>query len=123
MKILEFLYLFNIDFDSSVVVLVQGLEGTWIRSDQKRLTVFSLKSLRTPRTSRGVKLTTHGIEPDEAADVVIKIHVAIFITVSADDHLEELVIEGEPCRSQDTTVTSTSTRIAHPLTSIQTGTR
>lgn len=42
-----------------------------------------------------VKLTAHGIQPHKAADVVIKIHVTIFITISANDHVEELVIKGE----------------------------
>ncbi|PWS23122.1 hypothetical protein DKP78_14810, partial [Enterococcus faecium] len=44
-----------------------------------------------------LKCTAHGVEPDQAANVVVKVHVAVFITVSADDHLEELLIQGEAC--------------------------
>lgn len=42
-----------------------------------------------------LKLTAHGIQPHKAADVVVKVHVPILITVSANDHLEQLIIEGE----------------------------
>lgn len=58
--------LLTIDFDCPIVILIQGFEGT-----------------------------AHGIQPHKAANVIVKIHVPIFITVSANYHLEQLVIEGE----------------------------
>lgn len=42
-----------------------------------------------------MKLTAHCIQPYETANVVVKIHVSIFIAVSANDHLVQLTIERE----------------------------
>lgn len=42
-----------------------------------------------------LKLTAHGIQPHKAANVVVKIHVPIFVTVPAVYHLIHLVIERE----------------------------
>lgn len=39
------------------------------------------------------KLTTHGVQPHKATDVVVKIHVPVFVTVSANDHLKQLIFE------------------------------
>lgn len=61
------------------------------------------------RLGSSCTLTAHGVEPDQAANVVVKVHVAVFITVSADDHLEELLIQGEACRDrQDAELTAQS---------------
>lgn len=46
--------LLNIDFDGPIVISIQGFEGT-----------------------------AHGIQPYKAANVIVKIHVSIFITVSS----------------------------------------
>lgn len=53
------------------------------------------------RTEQGIiedqSLTTHGVQSDQAPNVVVKVHVALFITVPADHQLEELVVEREAC--------------------------
>lgn len=51
------------------------------------------------KLGRLLKLTTHGIQPHKAANVVVEVHVAILITVSANDHPEQLIIEGEAWRN------------------------
>lgn len=49
-----------------------------------------------PRKTAGVSLTEHGIQPDQAADEVVKIHVPSFIRVASDDHVVEMFIQMEP---------------------------
>ena len=46
-------------------------------------------------------LTAHGVQPDQAADVVVEIHVPFLIAVPADDHLKQLVVEREACVGRD----------------------
>ena len=41
--------------------------------------------------------TEHGIQPDQAADEVVKIHVPSFIRIASDDHVVEMFIQVEPC--------------------------
>jgi len=63
--------LLNVDLDSAIVVLIQGLEGT-----------------------------AHGIQSDQTANVVVEVHIPLLITVPANDHLEQRVVQGEACRSE-----------------------
>ena len=110
-------YLFDVDLDGPIVVLIQGFEGTWIKTIEEMTSRLQnnihhqgdvLNSFLYQKntlwfkwiTRLGLKpLTTHGIQPDEASNVVIKVQVAAFITVSADYHLTQLIVEGEPCRT------------------------
>lgn len=39
----------------------------------------------------------HGIQPDQAADEVIEIHVPALICVTPDDHAVEMLIQVESC--------------------------
>lgn len=47
------------------------------------------------RSGLSAKLTAHGVQPHKATNVVVKIHVPIFIAVPANYHLKELITEGE----------------------------
>lgn len=46
-------------------------------------------------TEWSFKLTAHGVQPHEAAYVIVKVQVPTVITVSASYHLVQLVIERE----------------------------
>lgn len=42
-----------------------------------------------------MSLTEHGIQPDQAADEVIEIHVPGLVRVAADDHAVDMLIQVE----------------------------
>lgn len=58
--------LLDVDLDLPVVVLVQGLEGA-----------------------------AHGVQPHQAAYVVVKVHVSVLVAVAPYDHLKHLLIKRE----------------------------
>lgn len=100
------LYLLDIDFDSTIVVFIQGFEGTWIRRDIAKqsfyVSIILITLIKLLKVSQYLgccfRLTAHGVQPHKATDVVVKVHVPAFIAVSADYHLEQLVIEREAWR-------------------------
>lgn len=46
----------------------------------------------TPTKRAAVSLTEHGIQPDQAADEVVEIHVPFLIRVASDDHVVEMLV-------------------------------
>lgn len=112
------LYLLNVDFDSPIVVLIQGFEGTWITNQINTNTpgvcqsviVITQMTLLTQKANScyfrtgHAGLTAHGIKPNKATNIVVKIHVPIFIAVSANYHVEKLIIQGESWGTNQTSL-------------------
>lgn len=43
------------------------------------------------------RLTAHGVQSHQAANEIVKVHVAVLIAIATDNQLEELVIQRETC--------------------------
>lgn len=50
------------------------------------------------RASKESGLTDHRIKSHNASNEVVKVHVAVFVAVAADDQLVELVVQWETCK-------------------------
>lgn len=48
--------------------------------------------------SKESQLTDHGVQSHKASHKVVKVHVAVFVAVAADDQLVELVVQRETCK-------------------------
>lgn len=60
--------LFDVQVDGAAVVLVQSL-----------------------------KRSAHGIESNQAANEIVKVHVSVLITIATDDDLVELLVQRKAC--------------------------
>lgn len=47
-------------------------------------------------------LTAHGVQSHQAANEIVKVHVAVFITIATDNQLEEVLIQRETCTHTQT---------------------
>lgn len=60
--------------------------------------LFPLEEI-TYTGSKESELTDHGIQSHKASDKVVKVHVAVFVAVAADDQLVQLVVQRETCKT------------------------
>lgn len=51
------------------------------------------------------RLTAHGVQSHQAANEIVKVHIAVLITIATDNHLVELVIQREACKTHTHTHT------------------
>lgn len=45
----------------------------------------------------GEVLTAHGVQSHQAANEIVKVHVAVLIAIATDNQLVELVVQRETC--------------------------
>lgn len=50
------------------------------------------------KRSKESGLTDHRIQSHKASHKVVKVHVAVFVAVAADDQLVQLVVQRETCK-------------------------
>lgn len=83
---------------SSSVIFVSRKKDQTLNTGVVHLFPLEEITIITYTGSKESELTDHGIQSHKASDKVVKVHVAVFVTVAADDQLVELVVQRETCK-------------------------